>query len=370
MAVALFIWGFIQSFIFGIIILLVKRVKSNFLLSAVFITTSFNILFQYLLRYNELKNTHPDFLIVPDILDLFLPAVVLVYINYILGKHFLKRHYVYLAVPIVWSLVLIFYVVANPDFRFNTYIGTNFHKISLFIIFSWKFFLFYKGNSFYKKGYQEANSKNISLFLWPKVLIIFMGLLAYIAFVNMIYWIFVGTNHDKTALIQIMNQIIEINYLVLTSSIIFITIFFALKYPKILSGAPIVKRFNETFFPEGKKLLSKLNNLINEKKVHLDTELDEKKLADIMEVQPYLLSKLINDYLGKSFSEFINEKRILEAQRLLTSEEHKDITIFAIAIDSGFRSESVFYVNFKKITSYTPTEYKKKIIAERKSKGK
>ncbi|QLE02202.1 AraC family transcriptional regulator [Galbibacter sp. BG1] len=360
MAVALFIWGFIQSFIVGLIIPMVKRVKANFLLSAIFIITASNILFQYLLRYRELKNTHPNYLIVPDILDLVLPSLVLLYVNYILGKPLLKRRYGYFIIPIIWSVILILYVNLIESFTFETYIGTNFHKLSLSIIFGWKFFLFYKALTLYKKEFKLANSKNISLFLWPKVLVIFMGLIAYIAFVNMIYWFIVGVHHDASGFAQIMQQLTEINYLLFTSSIIFMTIFFAFKYPKILSGAPIVKRVDEAALPDGKKLLKKLNTLIDDEKVHLDTELDEKKLADIMGIQSYLLSKLINDYLGKSFSEFINEKRIEEAQRLLTSKEHKDLTVFAVAIDSGFRSESVFYVNFKKISGCTPNQYKQR----------
>jgi AraC-like DNA-binding protein len=54
-----------------------------------------------------------------------------------------------------------------------------------------------------------------------------------------------------------------------------------------------------------------------------------------------------------------------ETKRLLKSEKSKDLTLFAIAIDSGFSSESVFYTNFKKYVGMTPNQYKKKALAEK-----
>ncbi len=364
MAVALFIWGFIQSFVVGIIIPLVKKARSNYLLSLIFISTSFNILFQYLLRYRELKNTIPEFLILPDILDLILPALVLIYVYNILGKPFVTRRFGYLIIPLIWSLVLISFVIVKHDFGFHTYIGSTFHKISLTVIFLWKFFICYKGLSIYKKESESINQKQASLFLWPKVLVIFLGFLSYIAFITLCYWVAVGTHYGENAIIRFMQELVEVNYLLFTSSIIFITIFFSLKYPKILSGSPLIKRTNHSDFPEGKKYLEELNSLIINERIHLDTELDEKKLAETLGVHSYILSKLLNEYLGKSFSEFINEKRIDEAKRLLGSEEHNDLTVFAIAVDSGFRSESVFYVNFKKITGQTPIQYKKMLKSQ------
>jgi len=362
MAISLFIWGFIQSFIVGILIPITKRAKNNYILSAIFFVTALNIFFQYMLRYQDLKNSVPPLLVVPDILDLMLPTLLIIYINNIMGSPLnLKR--IYLAVPVLWGIVLIGYAVFQKGFSMTTYLGTPFHQVSLTIIFLWKAFLFSRIFSLYHYKNPQLKQKQASILLYSKSLIVFLGVLTYIAITIMLYFIIVRTGYEgKVA--SFMLQMVELNYLLFTCSIIFLTIFFSFKYPMILSGMTVAKSTKDSPLPEEKKYLKDLNTLIEEKKIHLETELDEKMLAETLGIPSYLLSRILNDYLGKSFSEFINEKRIEEAKRLLSSKEHNDLTIFAIAVDSGFRSESVFYVNFKKMTGHTPKQYKKLSLKE------
>ena len=359
MATGLFIWGFIQSFVVGTMIPLVKRARNNNVLSLIFIVTSLNIFIQYLLRYQDLKFSIPEFLIVPDILDLILPTLVLIYINNMMGKPYSRKIYGYFVLPCFWSLVLIGYVIFHTNFTFISYLGNIFHRISLAIIFSWKLFLFIKGFKLFTFEDLSLKQKQQSILLWPRVLFIFLGLLTFIAFCNLLYYLMFGTNYAADSIIMSIQKGIEYNYLLLTCSIIFITIFFSFKYPKILSGLPVVKSIEDSSFPEADTYEKELIHLIESKKMHLDSELNEKKLADALGIHSYILSRLLNDHLGKSFSEFINEKRIQEAKRILENKENLDLTIFAVACDSGFRSESVFYVNFKKITGYTPAQFKK-----------
>ncbi len=368
MATGIFIWGFIQSFVVGIMIPLVKKARNNYVLSLIFIVTSLNIFFQYLLRYQDLKFSVPEFLIVPDILDLLLPTLVLIYINNMMGKPYTRKIYRYFVLPVLWSLVLIGYVIFYDNFTFVSYLGNIFHKLSLAIIFSWKLFLFLKGYSLFSFEDLSLKQKQQSILLWPRVLFVFLGLLTFIAFCSFIYYLIVGTNYAADSLVMGIQQGIEYNYLLLTCSIIFITIFFSFKYPKILSGLPVVKSIEDSTFPEAETYERELNHLIESKKMHLDSELNEKKLADALGIHSYILSRLLNDHLGKSFSEFINEKRIKEAKRILEDKENQDLTIFAVAVDSGFRSESVFYVNFKKITGYTPAQFKKTMHSKSRNK--
>lgn len=357
MIVGLFVWGFVQSFAVGLIIPLVKKARNNYLLSLIFFTVSFNILFQYLLRYQDLKTNNPYFLIVPDILDLMLPVMVWIYISNIMGRYYDKRTFLYFILPAVWSVVLIIYTLTTKNFGFDVYIGSTFHRISLGVIAFWKLFILFKAISLFKFQDKSLKKKQSDLMVWPKVLVLFIGLLTFIAFSNLTYWLLIE-NDNQTDLAKLAQQLIEVNYVVFTCSIILITIFFSFKYPKILSGLPVIKSLETTKFPEGEKYAMELNSLFAEKKVHLDTELNEKKLAEELGVHSYILSRLLNDHMGKSFSEFVNEKRIEEAKRILENQENKDLTIFAVAVDSGFRSESVFYVNFKKFTGQTPNQYK------------
>lgn len=110
--------------------------------------------------------------------------------------------------------------------------------------------------------------------------------------------------------------------------------------------------------------LERLKCLIEQDKIYLTPELNEKMLADAVGIQPYLLSKLLNEHVGETFNEFLNRNRIEEAKRMLVSPKTMRYTIFAIALECGYNSESVFYTNFKKYTGLTPKKYK-----EEKSKA-
>lgn len=360
MVVGLFIWGFIQSFIVGLVIPMVKKARNNFLLSFIFFAISLNILFQYLLRYKGLKIDQPAFLIFPDVLDLILPVFVLLYINGIMGRPYHRKMLYYFSLPIFWTLVLLSFVIGTENFNMTIYLGSVFHRISLGVIFFWKLFIFYKALTLFKFKDKSLKQKQILLLKWPRVLVLFLGLLTFIALSNFLYWIILGKPNTDTPEV-LGQQLVEINYVVFTCSIIFLTIYFAFKYPKILSGLPVIKSLEENKFPEGDKYEKELNSLIEDKQIHLDTELNEKKLAETLGVHSYILSRLLNDHIGKSFSAYINEKRIEEAKSILANDDNQDLTIFAVAVDSGFRSESVFYVNFKKYTGFTPTQYKRHI---------
>ncbi|MFS4418758.1 helix-turn-helix domain-containing protein [Maribacter sp. 2307ULW6-5] len=359
MAVVLFIWGCVQSLIVGIFIPIVKMARNNYILSLIFFVTSLNILIQYLLRYQDWKFKFPKLLVVPDFWDFLLPTLLFLYIKAVVEGNINATDKKFLFVPAIAGLFLVGGALINSSFSFGTYIGSLLHKIVLGTILLWKLFLFLKAWNMIQK--QKDFIKKKAIVWWPKTLAYFLGVLTYITFVNLCYFLLIVPNFDLGTQVRgSLQKLVELNYILFTCSILFITIFFFLKYPKILSGLPIFRSKSTSKVPDGQVYVNKLNKLIQENKIHLDTELNEQKLADKMEVQSYILSTVLNDYLGKSFSSYINEKRIEEAKRLLTSETHKDLTIFAIAVDSGFRSESVFYVNFKKHTGLTPKQYKNK----------
>ena len=68
------------------------------------------------------------------------------------------------------------------------------------------------------------------------------------------------------------------------------------------------------------------------------------------------VSDSIKQYHDCSFSDFIARMRINYAQQLMQNEPDKKVA--AIAIESGFSSESSFFRAFKSITGMTPTEWR------------
>jgi len=83
------------------------------------------------------------------------------------------------------------------------------------------------------------------------------------------------------------------------------------------------------------------------------------ELADELSIASHQLSQVINDRLQKNFFDFINSYRVEEVQVRLLAPEAQNLTILAVALDSGFSSKSSFNTIFKKHTQMTPTEYKR-----------
>ncbi|MFD1615219.1 helix-turn-helix domain-containing protein [Gelatiniphilus marinus] len=102
-----------------------------------------------------------------------------------------------------------------------------------------------------------------------------------------------------------------------------------------------------------------IDNYIVENKRYLDPLFSLDDLATETNISSSYASKLINNYSGYSFPDYINRLRVEYAKQLLSDEQYNKYTMVALAIESGFNSKSVFYSAFKKFTGQTPTEFKK-----------
>lgn len=108
---------------------------------------------------------------------------------------------------------------------------------------------------------------------------------------------------------------------------------------------------------EAQSIAKNLSKVMKEKKLFENANLKLSDVANEINVIPHNLSQYLNDNLGKSFSLFINEYRIEAAKSLLV--QKIEYTTEAIGYECGFNSKSTFYTTFKKITGYTPANYRK-----------
>jgi len=84
------------------------------------------------------------------------------------------------------------------------------------------------------------------------------------------------------------------------------------------------------------------------------------ELARMCGTNTKYVSQIINEDMGMSFNQLLNEKRVLEARRRLSDfERYGNMTIEAIVEDLGVRSRSTFTKTFKRITGLTPSEFQK-----------
>jgi len=109
---------------------------------------------------------------------------------------------------------------------------------------------------------------------------------------------------------------------------------------------------------ELEKQKERLTGIVVAKSLYLNPDLRLSDLADAMGVRPYRVSQILNQGLHTSFYDLINQYRIEIAQELLTSPAADRLNLLGVAMESGFRSKSVFNEVFKKTTGKTPSQYR------------
>jgi len=111
--------------------------------------------------------------------------------------------------------------------------------------------------------------------------------------------------------------------------------------------------------PKNSNELERLLNYLEKDKPYLIRNLSLQDMANAIHIPTYKLSDIINNQLNKNFFTLINERRVEEAKRRITSHEHNHLTLSAIGHDSGFNSKSSFHELFKRYTGLTPSQYRK-----------
>ncbi|MHB0753962.1 helix-turn-helix domain-containing protein [Polaribacter sp. M15] len=120
------------------------------------------------------------------------------------------------------------------------------------------------------------------------------------------------------------------------------------KYKQVLLSANEIKKYNK-----------ELEQIMIDYKLYLNPDLSLKDLASYLELPSNYVSQLLNLGFQKNFSEYVNSYRVKEFKERILLQENKDLTIMAVAYDSGFNSKTVFNTFFKKIEGMTPNAYLK-----------
>lgn len=83
------------------------------------------------------------------------------------------------------------------------------------------------------------------------------------------------------------------------------------------------------------------------------------RLAELTGFSLRLVSQVINQKSGSSFSRLLTEYRIREASRRLLSPRYDNFTVEGVAMSVGIQSRSTFTHTFKKVTGLTPAEFRR-----------
>ncbi len=110
---------------------------------------------------------------------------------------------------------------------------------------------------------------------------------------------------------------------------------------------------------DAEQIKNRILSYMETEKPYLDRELTINDMAVELNIPRHFITEVINQDLGKNFFSLINEYRVEEVKERLRNPRFKNLTILAIAYDSGFNSKSAFNTIFKDLTGNTPSQYMK-----------
>jgi two-component system, response regulator YesN len=128
---------------------------------------------------------------------------------------------------------------------------------------------------------------------------------------------------------------------------------------KPIDHEELIQKINLCTEPDGEKNKETKPDIFDQIQHYLSSHLDESlKLLDISKMFHYnasYLGRLIKEKTGYYFNDYLLKLRIIKAQSLLI---HTSDYIHIISSDVGFKDPEHFTKQFKKITGFTPTEYR------------
>ena len=111
-----------------------------------------------------------------------------------------------------------------------------------------------------------------------------------------------------------------------------------------------------TQLKKGHILIKRFKQLIEEK---CTENISVKEYAEMLQVTPNHLSETVKEYTGRTSTDFINDRMILEIKRLL---RHTELTVQEIAFQLNFSDQSYFSKYFKKTSGLTPSEFRSSVF--------
>ena len=118
------------------------------------------------------------------------------------------------------------------------------------------------------------------------------------------------------------------------------------------------KKLSESERQALEAIAKQLDELMVMAKLYMDSELTLASLAEQLSVKPYLLTKTLNEVIHKSFTDFVNEFRVEEVNRLVNEPGNEKYTLLSLAYDAGFNSKSSFNRAVKKHLDISPSQLK------------
>lgn len=377
----------LTTLILSFLIALVCLSSNMVLMKKVLLTAFFgSIALQSGIKYLGFTNpqfiqSFPSLLILPELTAVLIPEIIYLFVLTLVNKPITKTLYLkLLLMPLVSVLFFTsFYFITdgfttdNKFYLFEAYIGL----LSLTFIANIFFFvLCLKEISFsFEHNLSDLSKHSHISLIWIKWLLwlLLIRALFSIAFFMMQ---FLFKNADWFPIVMMVQKVaVAIIMLIATS----LTAYYGLRNPMLFDTITETPNVEQAFAisiltPEVKKVIKKnikeedvepflnlINTIVEEEKLYLNAGLTPSLLAKRVGIPVYKLTLAINKGAGKNFNEYINFYRVNHAKSILSNTESNKITIYAVALDSGFSSEAPFYAAFKKYVGKSPSAYRNSI---------
>lgn len=113
---------------------------------------------------------------------------------------------------------------------------------------------------------------------------------------------------------------------------------------------------------EDQAILARVEAALDERELYKNEDLSLAKLARRAGLPARDVSAAVNRATGLNVSQFVNNRRIAEACRLLRETENP---VTRIMLDAGFSTKSNFNREFRRVTAMSPAQYRVKARADR-----
>ncbi len=358
MKISLYIWVSIQSLLFGGSLFLFVRNRLNTLLAIFLFSTGIHTTLNYFVRFTNAKFDYPQLIGFGDVFNLLYGPVLFFYLKAIIENKLKKEDYLHFLPSVLLIFGLITFHMQHENINFMTYISSNMHRVVIFSVVGSNLLYLFLSTRIYLEHFKENYAVEKWISVWFSIAISFILLKV------IINGVFLSSFYVVTTISAELRNILEYIFILINATIVGIAGIYTLRYPSVFSLYPS-KIFKKKIIPSSSDkdsngmLLENLKQLLTTEKLYLKPELTEREVAHELNIQPYILSKMLNESIGQNFNRYINNFRIEEAKKLLLSPDTNNATNYSIAIDSGFKTESVYYANFKKIVGMTPKQFQK-----------
>lgn len=350
----LILFGSIQGFISAFILFTKKRNASNRLLGAILLLISLacvNIYLFHVLRGELHLILHILERVIPLIIIMPLGPLIYFYTRSYLGKPFLLKNVRLHFVPVILDLVPSIVSLVGI-FLYLSGFSENIESTSLIV-------------------FKDSYEKYVDAPRWIS-LTIYIGLAARFLFVQQ-------TGNKKKVwlkqfllafvIFQVLWMFHLVPYLVpATSNWLLETLSW---YPVYLPltllvywlgiNGMIQSRSSTTGVideEEYKKTVASLDQIMIKEQLFLNSLLSLNDLVERSGVDQKTISAALNQYMGKSFNEYVNTYRVAEVKQKLVDDSYNHLSITGVALESGFNSQATFLRAFKAVTRMTPKAYR------------